>query len=120
MAASCVFCEIVAGRAPALMVQEWDDAVAFMPRHPVVEGHTLVVPRVHVVDATERPEVSGQVMARAALVAAEARLRGGADGVNVITSAGAAATQTMFHLHIHVVPRFFGDGITLPWTGQKS
>ena len=67
MAASCVFCEIVAGRAPAKMVVEWSDAVAFVPLNPVVEGHTLVVPRVHVADATDSPNVTGQVMARAAL-----------------------------------------------------
>lgn len=120
MAASCVFCEIVAGRAPAKMVVEWSDAVAFVPLNPVVEGHTVVVPRVHVADATDSPKVTGQVMVRAALVADAFRRVGGADGVNVITSVGAAATQTVFHLHLHVVPRFFGDGITLPWTGQVA
>ncbi|HEV7647627.1 MAG TPA: HIT domain-containing protein [Actinophytocola sp.] len=120
MTTPCVFCEIVAGRAPADVVEEWPEAVAFRPLNPVTDGHMLVVPRVHVADATVRPLVTGLVMTRASQVAAALRRAGLADGVNVITSAGSAATQTVFHLHIHVVPRFARDGLCLPWTGQQA
>lgn len=109
---TCVFCGIIAGVAPAVVVREWPDAVAIVPLDPVTPGHLLVVPRVHVVDATVDPEVTGVAMRRAAELAAPP--------CNLITSAGAAATQTVWHLHIHVVPRRVGDGLPLPWTPQQQ
>lgn len=105
---ACVFCEIIAGRASADMVAEWDDAIAFVPLDPVTTGHTLVVPRQHVADALENPAVTALTMRRAAELA-----RG---QCNLITSVGADATQSIPHLHIHVVPRFSGDGLLLPWS----
>ncbi|MEU9844581.1 HIT domain-containing protein [Actinomadura sp. NPDC048032] len=109
---SCIFCKIIEGTAPAEIVREWPDAVAFVPLGPVVEGHVLVVPRVHVDDVTEDSMVSATTMARAAELAREAF------PCNVITSAGGEATQTIFHLHIHIVPRRAGDDLHLPWTDQ--
>ncbi|MEU8310772.1 HIT domain-containing protein [Actinomadura sp. NPDC048955] len=109
---SCVFCKIVEGTAPAEIVREWPDAVAFVPLAPVVEGHVVVVPRVHVDDVTENPMVSATTMLRAAELAREAF------PCNVITSAGREATQTIYHLHIHIVPREAGDDLHLPWTNQ--
>lgn len=106
----CAFCAILAGRAEAAIVSEWDDAIAILPRRPVVEGHVLVLPRTHVADASTDPAITAAVMARAALLLAEH------PAANLITSIGAAATQTVFHLHVHVVPRWPGDGLPLPWT----
>lgn len=106
---ACVFCEIVAGTAPASVVQRWDDACAFTPLDPVVAGHTLIVPREHVSDATESPRVTAQVMYRAALYAS------GFDHSNIIASTGKPATQSIFHLHIHVIPRAAGDQLMVPW-----
>lgn len=111
----CAFCAIVADRAPAVIIRRWPDAVAFRPLNPVVRGHVLVVPRVHVVDARVDPYETGQTFRCAAELAAEMT---GVD-VNLITSAGAAATQTVMHLHVHVIPRTEGDGLALPWTGQQ-
>ncbi|WP_189554262.1 HIT family protein [Streptomyces lavendofoliae] len=105
----CVFCEIVAGRAPATVVREWDDALALVPLGPVVDGHTLVIPKQHVADFGEDPEVSAAAMRRAAELAAGDR------PMNVITSRGRAATQSVFHLHLHLVPRAENDGLALPW-----
>ncbi|HEY3477867.1 MAG TPA: HIT domain-containing protein, partial [Streptomyces sp.] len=75
---------------------------------------TLVVPRVHVADAGVDPDVTAAVMRRAA------ELAGVVESANIITSVGAAATQTVFHLHVHVVPRRVGDGLALPWTNQNG
>jgi histidine triad (HIT) family protein len=106
----CVFCAIVAGESPADVVREWADAVAIVPIDPVVDGHVIVLPRCHVADAVESPSVTADVMRRAAELAGEC------GDSNLLTSVGPAATQTVFHLHIHVVPRRFGDGLVLPWT----
>lgn len=108
--ANCAFCGIVSGRLPAVVVREWVDAVAIRPRSGGVNaGHVLVIPRVHVADAGTDPVVTAAVMARAAELLAEQ------PAANLITSRGAAATQTVFHAHVHVVPRVVGDGLALPW-----
>ncbi|MEU0937666.1 HIT domain-containing protein [Embleya sp. NPDC005971] len=109
---TCVFCEIASGAAPATFIREWRDAFAIVPLDPVAPGHVLVIPREHVADIAEDQFVSGATMQRAAELADEV------GDCNVITSRGRAATQTVFHLHLHVVPRTAGDGLTLPWTGQ--
>ncbi|WP_285475268.1 HIT domain-containing protein [Actinoplanes sp. NBRC 101535] len=112
--ATCVFCAIIAGEAPAIMIRSWDDSIAIRPIGGVHPGHTLVIPRTHVADVGVDPVVSAWTMARAAELAGEL------DAANIITSRGAAATQTVFHLHIHVVPRSHGDGLPLPWTPQQT
>jgi len=107
----CVFCGIAAGKAPAVVVREWPDALAIRPRSGgVTEGHVMVLPRVHVADAGTDPEVTAAVMRRAAELMAEH------PAANLITSRGADATQSVFHLHVHVVPRRADDGLALPWT----
>lgn len=107
----CVFCEIVAGTAPATIIREWPDAIAFVPLNPVVppNGHILVVPRTHVPDAVTRLDVTAATMRRAAELAA------GHDASNILTSIGAPATQSVFHLHIHVIRRAVGDQLMVPW-----
>ena len=108
----CPFCDIVWRGAPANVVERWPDAWAIVPLNPVVPGHVLVIPLEHVEDALERPSVTGLTFARAAELADRP--------CNLITSAGAAATQTVLHLHVHVVPRRFGDGLRLPWSSHRS
>lgn len=107
----CVFCEIVAGESPAQFIATWPDAVAFRPLGPVVPGHVLVIPRAHVADFVEDPAVTAATMRRAAQLAGTL----GHDSANVITSMGRAATQSVFHLHIHVVPRAEDDQLMVPW-----
>lgn len=104
----CPFCDIVAGRAPAQVVHEWDDALAIVPLNPVTDGHLLVIPKVHVADVGHDPETSAATMRRAAQLAAS-------QWCNVITSRGEVATQSVFHLHLHLVPRSEGDLLSLPW-----
>lgn len=108
---NCVFCDIVEGREPATFVRRWPGVIAIVPLNPVTEGHSLVIPFRHVRDALEVPAVTATTMRYAALLAKQMK----APGYNLITSAGAVATQTVFHLHIHVVPRREDDNLLLPW-----
>lgn len=110
----CPFCLIVRGGAPATVLREWPETLAIRPRHGgVTDGHVLVIPKVHVADVAEDPSVSATTMLRAAELAAEA------GDCNVITSRGPSATQTVRHLHLHLVPRADGDGLLLPWTTAR-
>jgi len=112
-AADCVFCKIITGRAPATFVRQWADAVAIVPLHQVTDGHLLVIPKTHVRDASESPHVAGLTMARAAEIARPP--------FNIITSAGREATQSVWHLHLHIVPRREDDGLALPWwSGRRT
>ena len=107
----CIFCRIIAGTSPATFVSQWADFVAIIPLNPVVAGHTLVIPRQHVADFTTEPHVTGETMSRAAELVRELGLA----PANLITSAGREATQSVWHLHVHVVPRLANDGLALPW-----
>ncbi|MEU4772947.1 HIT family protein [Micromonospora sp. NPDC023644] len=111
----CVFCEIVAGREPATQVAAGTDAIAIRPLKPVVAGHLLVLPVKHVRDAAEDPHVSAETM-RLAAALAPMFCQG---AFNIITSAGREATQSVFHLHLHIVPRRENDGLALPWYSGK-
>jgi histidine triad (HIT) family protein len=111
----CPFCEINTGRAPATFVHEWADAIAIVPLNPVVDGHTLVIPKTHVPDFTADPQVSAATMQRAAEL-----MRWTNRPMNLITSRGREATQSVFHLHLHLVPRADGDGLALPWYSGKK
>lgn len=113
----CPFCQIATGRAPATFVYTWPDALAFVPLNPVTEGHTLVIPRVHVTDFAADPEVSAATMHRAAEAAKAIRPYG---PMNMITSWGREASQSVPHLHLHLVPRAENDGLALPWWSGKS
>jgi diadenosine tetraphosphate (Ap4A) HIT family hydrolase len=111
--ASCIFCDIVAGQAPASVVCEDQHCLAFMDLHPLTPGHLLVVPKPHAADLEALdPTVGGQMFAVAQRMAAALRRCGlRCAGVNLFLADGAAAGQEIFHVHLHVVPRFAGDGI---------
>ena len=113
MNSDCVFCEISAGPVPGVtFVQWWHDAFAIVPLGPVTLGHTLVIPRMHVADFAENSAVTAMVVRRAADLA-----RRSGEDFNLITSKGEAATQSVMHLHVHLVPRRADDGLMLPWSG---
>lgn len=115
MTSNCAFCDIVAGTAPATIVHRWPDAIAIRPRSGGVNpSHVVIIPRAHIADAGEDPAVAAVVMYRASLVMATMT------AANFITSKGAAATQTVFHLHGHVAERWEGDGLPLLWTPQHE
>jgi histidine triad (HIT) family protein len=111
---SCVFCEIVAGRAPAIRIHEDDNYLAILDIRPFTRGHTLVMPKQHTVDLTDTPpETCAEMVTlghRIALAARESGLH--ADGNNVVINDGRAAFQSVFHVHLHVVPRHDGDKLS--------
>jgi histidine triad (HIT) family protein len=113
----CLFCKIVAGEIPSTRVVEDERTVAFMDINPATRGHVLVVPRAH---ATDLGAVPDEDLAACALTAGRMARRAkevlGADGVNLMNSWGRDAWQTVFHFHVHVIPRYAGDPLELPWT----
>lgn len=117
MAADCIFCRIVSGDAPAHVIAEDDLTVAFLDRGQATEGHTLVVPRAHASDIWEISERDATaVMAMAKRIAHLVDECLSPDGLNLIQSNRPAGWQDVFHFHLQVVPRWFGDGLTPPWT----
>jgi histidine triad (HIT) family protein len=114
--AECIFCKILAGELPAQAIAENERAYAFADINPATRGHSLVIPRTHVADIHE---ISPEDLEACALLAKELAARAverlDADGVNVLHSAGSAAWQVVFHFHIHVIPRYAGDPLRLPW-----
>lgn len=115
MADDCLFCRIVAGELPATRVHEDERTLAFMDIAPWTRGHVLVVPKAHAADLGEiSDEDLAAVAAAARRIALLQRERLGAEGNNLLNSFGAAAWQTVFHFHLHVIPRYAGDGMRLP------
>jgi histidine triad (HIT) family protein len=102
----CLFCAIIAGDIPCRQIYADDAAVAFLDINPWHSGHTLVVPRRHVVDVLSQPEALTEI---APAINATAQLlteRLGAAGLNVLLNSGAVAGQEVFHLHAHLIPRY--------------
>jgi histidine triad (HIT) family protein len=117
----CIFCRIIAGEIPSQMVDEDERTVAFMDISPATRGHALVVPRRHTRDLLEisAEDLEATVLA-AQRLARRAHERLGAAGVNLLNSCGQAAWQTVFHFHVHVIPRYEDDPLRLPWTPQSG
>ena len=111
---SCAFCKY-AGPSRVLH-REIDGTFVIEPLSPVAEGHVLVISGMHTPSAASEPHMAARVMLTAAWWVKH-RVEGPA---NIITSVGREATQTVEHLHLHVVPRREGDGLALPWTGQVT
>ena len=116
MASDCLFCGIVAGDVPAQIVDSDERTVAFMDISPATQGHALVVPREHSADLMEiSDEDLSRTMTAARRLANRMRVTLEPDGFNVLNSCGPAAWQTVFHFHVHVVPRYDDDPLKLPW-----
>lgn len=101
----CVFCSIIASPDAQIIASD-DRAVAFLDINPMQRGHTLVVPRRHVEDMTSDPDVINDIAPLAGRLAAQLKEKLGAEGVNLISSAGSVAGQEVFHMHAHLVPRY--------------
>ncbi|HKN98606.1 MAG TPA: HIT family protein [Pseudonocardiaceae bacterium] len=111
----CVFCGIVSGAAPASLVYEDADLLAFLDIRPVTTGHLLVVPKVHASGLADLDGPTGAGMWQLARRLASALRRSSlrCDGVNLFLADGVAAGQEVFHVHLHVIPRFPGDGFAI-------
>ncbi|MEV6979463.1 HIT family protein [Kitasatospora sp. NPDC093806] len=111
---SCVFCGIADGEVDAHVIAETADTLCFLDHLPATYGHVLVVPKQHFQDLLDIPEESfQQVMATAKQVANALQDACGASGINLVHATGRAAHQTVFHFHIHIVPRYDGDSIVV-------
>ena len=117
----CLFCGIAAGEVPARIVAEDELTVSFMDISPATHGHALVVPRRHADDLYSIGQEDLEAcMSSAQALALRARDRLGADGVNLLNSCRPDAWQTVFHFHVHVIPRYEGDPLKLPWVPQAG
>jgi histidine triad (HIT) family protein len=117
----CIFCKIVAGDLPAHKVQEDEHTVAFMDLNPWTRGHALVVPRRHSRNLYEIDDADLEhtaVAARRLALAMRDRLR--CDGVNLLNACEPAAWQTVFHTHVHVIPRYDDDPLRLPIAPREA
>lgn len=112
----CIFCAIAARTGPAEVVEADDRAIAFLDISPATRGHTLVIPRRH---AKDLMEIDADDLAHVAKMAQSIAKRMpealDCDGVNLLNSCGALAWQTVFHFHMHVIPRYADDPLRLPW-----
>jgi len=116
----CIFCKIVAGEIPSTQVDADEHTIAFMDIAPATRGHVLVIPRRHQPDLLA---VDDEDLTASTLMAKRVALRVvdklGADGVNLLNCCGSAAWQTVFHYHVHVIPRYLDDpardALKLPW-----
>jgi histidine triad (HIT) family protein len=116
MAEDCLFCGIVAGDVPGQIVDSDEHTVAFMDINPATRGHALVVPRRHSADLMDvSDEDLTYTMLAARRLARRIREALKPDGFNLLNSCGSAAWQTVFHFHVHVIPRYVDDPLRLPW-----
>ena len=113
---SCIFCKLVAGQIPATRVHEDEHTLAFMDLGHVNPGHVLVAVKKHASDLFELEEAQAEAVARASLRIAKALKRAfEPEGLSVYQANGKAAGQTVFHYHVHLLPRHAGDGMDLVW-----
>jgi len=112
----CIFCKIIRGEIPCFKVLEDDEIFAFMDVNPLAPGHALVVPKHHARDILETPGVwTGKAFAGAGLVARAVQKTLSPDGISIVQANGPGAKQSVFHLHVHVIPRYMDDGLTMNW-----
>jgi histidine triad (HIT) family protein len=117
----CLFCGIVSGDVPAQVVDSDEHTVAFMDINPATAGHALVVPRTHAADLFEiSDEDLEHTIVAARRLARRMKATLSPDGFNVLNSCGSVAWQTIFHFHLHVVPRYEDDPLELPWVPEAG
>ena len=117
----CIFCKILAGELPGEVVAEDEHTVAFMDINPWTRGHAVVIPREHSRNLYEIPDEDLEcTIVAAKRLAIQMKDTLGCDGVNLINSCEPAAWQTIFHLHVHVIPRYSDDPLQLPVRPQPA
>lgn len=120
MAKDCIFCKIAAGEIPSATIHEDNDFRVILDVGPATRGHMLILPKAHYADIMEMPEEKVEkafVLAKRMAARAEEKL--GCDGVNVLQNNHEAAGQTVFHFHVHIIPRYKNDKVGLGWKTGK-
>ncbi len=113
---NCIFCKILAGEIPSTAVYEDDDFKAILDVSPAARGHVIILPKNHAANIYELPdEDASKIMVVAKKIATAIEKAYHCDGVNILQNNGEAAGQTVFHLHVHVIPRFKGDTVNIGW-----
>ncbi|MDE0317694.1 MAG: HIT family protein [Candidatus Poribacteria bacterium] len=117
----CIFCAIVEGKIPSATVYEDEHVFAFMDIAPANPGHLLIIPKQHYRNIFDMPaEIGSKIMEVAVLLATAIREALNPDGLNLFQSNEAAAFQTVFHFHLHLIPRWEGDPLRLPWRPSEG
>ncbi len=117
----CIFCLLANGDIPTAKVYEDEDMTVILDAGPAAKGHALVLPKDHFKNITEIPEtLAGKLTAAAAKVGTAQMKALGADGFNIVINTNEAAGQTVFHCHIHVIPRYNGDGALMSWVPGEA
>lgn len=110
----CIFCKIIKGEIPSFTVYEDETFKVILDRFPAALGHVLIIPKEHYSDMFSLPEeVAAKVYSLAQKIAAHVKKEVGAEGINIVQNNGEAAGQSVYHFHLHIIPRKTGDGIVL-------
>ena len=116
----CIFCKIANGEIPSATLYEDEDFRVILDLGPASKGHALILPKVHSANIYELPdETAGKVMILAKHMASKLTEALGCDGFNIVQNNGEIAGQTVFHFHMHLIPRYKGDKVVLTWTPGK-
>ena len=114
MKEDCVFCKIIKGDIPSFTIYEDELFKVILDRFPARPGHALIIPKVHYKDIFELPEEAGSLLyPLAKKMAAKIKEAVGAEGINILQNNGEVAGQSVYHFHLHLIPRNAGDGVTL-------
>ncbi|MCH5266060.1 MAG: HIT family protein [Lachnospiraceae bacterium] len=123
MKEDCIFCKILAGEIPSATVYEDDSFKAILDVNPAARGHVIILPKTHAANLYELPdEEASKIMVVAKKIAIALKETYHCDGINVLQNNGEASGQTVFHLHVHVIPRYTGDTdtINIGWKPQET
>lgn len=113
---NCIFCKLANGEIPTNTVYEDDDFRVFMDASPATKGHSLIVPKQHFDNLFDMDEeLAGKVLTVSKKVASNLKEKLGCEGLNLVQNNGEIAGQTVFHFHMHVIPRYSGDGQSINW-----
>lgn len=117
----CIFCKIIKGEIPSYKLYEDDQTLAFLDAFPGTKGHSLVIPKAHYTDILDTPaDVYANLIKVASKLAKSLKEALNYDGINIMQHSGASAGQTVFHIHVHLFPRWEGDKALGGWTPQKA
>lgn len=116
----CIFCSIASGEIPSATIYENSEFKVILDVFPSGKGHTLIFPKEHIENIYELDgETAGKLFAFVTVVARALKKVLNCDGMNIIQNNGSIAGQTVFHFHMHLIPRFEGDGLNFTWPTKK-